>query len=804
MNIKFNIATCKTRQDKTYINQQMTWNEFVDRVKETYRTRETVQEYKAMSKSKQADIKDVGGFVAGQLKDGRRNNLSVISRSMITLDLDFAPADFWDMVDMLDDMCCCMYSTHKHTQQTPKYRLIIPASRDMTPDEYEAVSRKIASRYDMDYFDDTTYQPARMMFWPSTSKDGQYEFHQMDGPLLDVDSVLAEYPDWKDISFWPRSSRVDGVRQRSAKKQGDPLEKDGLIGAFCRTYTIQDAIETFLPDVYTPTDKPDRWTFVEGSTAGGLVIYDDKFAYSNHATDPVSEKLCNAFDLVRIHKFGELDIDVQPGTPTVKYPSWTKMIEFCGTDKATVKELGAERLQEALKDYEEDFNEVDTEWLSQLEADKKGNYKPTTDNIVIILENDPRLKKNIGGVDLFNQKPVKLGDLPWAKHDPNNPTWTDDDDAGLRYLLEKDYGIVAKGKCDDAITYVHKQHAFHPIRDYLNSLTWDGVERLDKLFIEYLGSPNTEYVRQATRKSFTAAVARVMSPGCKYDYMVVLIGKQGIGKSHILSIMGQQWFSDSITTVSGKEAYESLHGSWIIEIAELTATRKSEIEQTKQFISKREDRYRKAYARRVTDNPRQCVFFGTTNEAEFLRDYTGNRRFWPIETDAERATKSIFDGLTDYVRDQLWAEAVVRYKAHEPLYLQDDVAKEALMAQDAHTYRSVKEDQIYNYLERRLPENWYEMSQRERTLWLDDPDNVGTLRRDKVCLMEIWIEVFNGSKGVFPNTEQREINAILDHLGWERTKNPIWIDKNFYLKQRARLRPNPGNSDAFSGNSDEE
>lgn len=795
MERKYNIATCKSRRDKTYINQQMTWPEFIDRVKETYRTRETVQEYKSMSKLQQADIKDVGGFVAGQLKDGRRNNLSVMSRSMITLDLDFAPADFWDIVDMLDNMCCCMYSTHKHTSQTPKYRLIIPTSRDMTPDEYEAVARKMASRYNMDYFDDTTYQPARMMFWPSTSKDGQYEFHKMDGPLLDVDRVLAEYPDWKDISFWPRSSRADSIRQRSAKKQGDPLEKDGLIGAFCRTYTIQEAIETFIPDVYTPTDKADRWTYVAGSTAGGLVIYDDKFAYSNHATDPCSGKLCNAFDLIRIHKFGDLDIDVQSGTPTVKYPSWTRMIEFCGADKATIKEIGEERLHEALKDYADDFDAIDTEWLGQLETDKKGSYKATTDNIVIILEHDPRLKDSIGGVDLFDQKPVKFGDLPWVKFDACNPTWTDDDDAGLRYILEKDYGIVAKGKCEDALRYVHKNHAFHPVRDYLNSLTWDGVERLDRLFIEYLGSPDTEYVRQVTRKSFTAAVARVMAPGCKYDYMVVLIGKQGIGKSHILSVMGGKWFSDSITTVSGKEAYESLHGSWIIEMAELTATRKSEIEQTKQFISKREDRYRKAYAKRVTDNPRQCVFFGTTNEAEFLRDYTGNRRFWPIGTDAKKATKSIFDDLTDAVRDQLWAEAVVRYKNKEPLYLQDEVAREALRAQEAHTYRSVKEDQIYNYLERKLPDNWYEMSQSQRVLWLDEPKNVGTVRRDKVCLMEIWVEVFNGARGNFPNTEQREINAILDHLGWERTKSPVWIDKKVYLKQRARLRPDKGKKD---------
>lgn len=783
MDRKLWIATGKKRHDKKWKNQEITWEDFLASLQDPYRTRETKAEYDKASKKQRGEIKDIGGFVAGKLKDGRRLDENVISRSMLTLDADYAPLDLWDDIEMFYGSAVAMYSTHSHSSDNPRYRLIIPMTREVTPEEYQAIARKVAQEIGIDYFDDTTYQASRLMYWPSCSSDGEYVYRVLDMPWLDPDTVLAQYDDWHDISFWPTSSRVSEIRQRTAKKQGDPRDKDGLIGAFCRTYTIQQAIDKFLPDVYESTNRDDRYTYIGGSTIGGLVIYDDTFAYSNHATDPASMHLCNAFDLVRLHKFKDKDLELDHDVPANKLPSYVAMMDFIGQDDDTKTLLGTERLDHALADFP-DVENVDTSWIGKLQTDKRGNYLPTTDNIVLILEHDPRLKDSIGGIDIFAQKPIKRGHLPWWRYDPHKPSWSDTDDASLRYLLEKDYSIVAKGKTDDAVVYIHEKNSFHPIRDYLNSLSWDGVERLDTVFIDYLGSSDTPYTRAVTRKAFAAAVARVFQPGCKYDYMPVLVGKQGIGKSHILAVMGGVWFSDSITTISGKEGYEALHGSWIIEMAELTATRKQEVESIKQFISKREDRYRKAYARRVSDNPRQCVFFGTTNDNEFLRDYTGNRRFWPIDTDRDRRTKSIFHDLTNDVRDQLWAEAVVRYKAHEPLFLEDELEEEAREIQEMYTYRSPKEGLIIDYLEKKLPSNWEDMDCYSRIAWME-AGNEGIEDRKRICALELWCEVFNGGKASMSNAEAREINGILERLpNWQKLPNPVKINKE-YGRQRA-------------------
>ena len=780
------IATCQKRNTLIYTNKNVSWEQLVDKLKTTKRTAETVEEYKKKTKDQQAEIKDVGGFVGGELKNGRRNNQSVLSRSLVTLDADFASQDFIDSIELLYGSKCCIYSTHKHTPEKPKLRWIIPLDREVTPDEYEAIARRVAEFIGLDQFDDTTYQPARMMFWPSTSKDGEYIFTEVDGPTLSADEVLATYRDWRDVSTWPRSSRENDIHKSPAKKQEDPLAKTGWIGAFCRTYTIQEAIEEFIPEIYTPTATDNRWTYTKGSTAGGLVVYDDKFAYSNHSTDPASQQLCNAFDLVRIHLF-EGDQD--------------KMLDFVSIDEKTRKTMAKEKKEQARSAWDDELSQErsksgveqgtngvdeDTDWMESLETDKKGNLTQTTDNIVKIMLNDPRLKNGIGGNDLFQQKPVKKGDLPWWQWDENT-TWTDTDDAGLRYYLEKSYKLVAKGKTDDAIAFVQEKNSFHPVRDYLGALKWDGTERLDTLFIDYLGAEDTAYNRAVARKIMTAAVARVYTPGCKMDYMPVLVGKQGIGKSHMLSILGGEWFSDSITNIQGKEGYEALHGSWIVEWAELSAARKADIESMKQFISKRDDRYRKAYARRVTDNPRQCVFIGTTNDDEFLRDYTGNRRFWPVQTNAALATKSVFEDLPKE-RDQLWAEAVERFRQHEPLYLDSELQAKALEVQEEHTYRSVREDLVRDYLDRKLPADWRNMDLFLRRNWLENPDNEGTETREKVCLLEIWCEVFGGTKTSFSNQDQRELKAIMDHVGWPKGEAPRQMG-TIYGKQRCYLNP---------------
>uniref|UniRef100_UPI0022E6A689 virulence-associated E family protein n=1 Tax=Bacillus sonorensis TaxID=119858 RepID=UPI0022E6A689 len=281
----------------------------------------------------------------------------------------------------------------------------------------------------------------------------------------------------------------------------------------------------------------------------------------------------------------------------------------------------------------------------------------------------------------------------------------------------------------------------------------------------------------------------------KFDNVLVMVGPQGVGKSYIIKKLGMDWHSDSITTVQGKEAYEQLQGAWLIELAELSATRKAEAEAVKHFISKQEDSYRVAYGRQISVFPRQCVFFGSTNDVTFLRDRTGNRRFWPVVVAAQERTKSIWKDLNQYEIDQIWAEAVVRWNEKEPLYLSGKLADAAKEAQEAHTEESAKAGLIEEYLNRLLPEDWAKKDISERRRFIHGSDfgetDEGTVQRDKVCAMEVWVELFEGDPKQMNPMQAREINDILRRLpGWtEYTKNRgrLYFGKN-YGRQRAFVR----------------
>lgn len=796
--VELQISTCQHRWDLTYKFEKMPWSLLADRLAQTKRTAETVAEYKAMSKDDQSAIKDVGGFVLGDLQDGQRSKRTVLSRSAITLDLDFAPASFWADFTMLFSWSAVLYSTHKHTAKTPKYRLIIPLARPVDGDAYEAIARRIASDYmDIDWCDDTTFQPSRMMFWPSTSRDGEYVYERLDGDILDPDEILEAYEGrWNDISRWAYSSRV--ARKRDSVPTGkaaDPTSKPGVVGWFCKAYTIQDAIRTYLPDVYEPTDKDDRWTYTGGSTAGGLVIYDgDTLAYSNHATDPCGDMHCvNAFDMVRIHKFRDLDKDSKG--VGINLPSYKAMAELVAQDQR-VQQVQAEEMFAAQVDRleedatgisREDFARLNRAWQGKLTRNAKtGRIEDTIDNVVTILTNDVKLQ-GFGGLNEFTGVPEKCGSLPWWRYDPLAKEWKDADLSELARYIEKYYGIRNERICKHAWTIVFQMNAFHPVRDYLDGLEWDGVERLDTLLIDYLGAQDNIYVREVTRKTITAAVARVYEPGCKFDYVLTLAGPQGCGKSQIIRILASDdWVNDSLQTFTGKEAYECVMGSWFVEIAELAANKRSEVEQAKQFISKQADKFRKAYATLGGIYRRQCVFIGTTNSSDFLRDMTGNRRWWVV--DVKPSTKK--DIFTDLPRerDQIFAEAKARYQQGEELRLKDEVEQMAAEIQEEYRYQSVKEDLIANYLDLDLPDGWQDMALTARQFWLSSQDKPGTHKRDKVCLLELWQEIFNGSRGNFPNADQREISDILFKLGWIRLPNKVQFGKE-YGKQRGFARP---------------
>lgn len=782
------IATAGSRMAATWKNKNMLWSELVERLSRTQRTHETVAEYLAAKKTRQDEIKDVGGFVGGYLTKGRRRSGSVMHRQLITLDLDFANSDFIEDLELTYPNAAVVYSTHKHQPEAPRLRLIMPLSREVQADEYEAIARRIAGVLGIELFDTTTFQPERLMYWPSTPKDGEWVFWQQDGPWLDADALLATYRDWRDSSAWPVSERVSQVVERMKKHQGEPTEKPGLVGAFCRVYSIDEAITVYLSDVYEPCAIEGRYTYKHGSTAAGLVVYDDKFAYSHHGTDPVGGKLCNAFDLLRIHLYGPQDDNAREGTPVNKMPSHLAMLDLASKDEAVRRMVIAERKESALADFEgvepadlpgTEDEPYDDSWIKDLETDRAGRPISTIDNVVKVLENDRFFKGRLA-YDDFEKCEVALGDLPWRKITPATRRLTDKDDSNIRHYLERAYNISSSPKINDALGVLATRHAFHPVKDYLRSLVWDGQDRISTLLQDYLGAEDSEYVSTVFRKQLVAAVARVHEPGIKFDQMLGFIGPQGKKKSSLIKALGKQWFSDSFTTVEGKESFEQLQGVWIVELAELSALSRAENEQIKHFVSKCEDRYRVAFGKRTERFPRQCVFFFTANKRVVHRDPTGGRRYWPVDIAVQEPTKDVFTDLTTREIDQVWAQAVAYYDQGEKLYLEGAMLEKAIEAQKDHADEHPWTGQITEFLDKMLPANWTKMKHWDRLQYLQDehPEEEDLYAepmklRDRVCVNEIWVECLRKKEAI----DRRSANDIIDILtgltDWEASEKPV-------------------------------
>lgn len=596
--------------------QTLLISELWERLRVPQRSTETVTEYLSMTKGQQDQLKDVGGYVAGALNGTRRKASAVAGRDVITLDLDNIPNGQTDAVcARIDALGCgyCIYSTRKHRPDTPRLRVLLPLDRTCTADEYEPLSRKMAEIIGIELTDPSTFEASRLMYWPSVCADGQYVYYAADKPLLSVDGLLVTYADWRDVASWPAHPGATPTA-RLAAKQGDPEEKPGVVGAFCRVYDIPAAMDTFLPGVYSETTHADRYTFCQGSTYGGAVLYDNgKFLYSHHATDPCGGRLVNAFDLVRLHRFGDEDESAEPGTPVNRLPSYNSMCQLAAQDSRVTGLLMQDRWDKATAGFtvvEGDQEAEDADWRTQLQYSKNGVPQGTIDNVWLILEHDPALADKFA-LNTFSGRGEVLGPLPWNKEDRRRP-WEDNDNAGLYWYMEKAYGIRSNGTVDNALSLHSAKHAFNDVQTYLKGLEWDGTGRLDTLFVDYLGAEDSDYTRAVTRKAFVAAVARAMRPGTKFDQMVILSGPQGIGKSSLLDKMSKGWFNDSIRTFEGKEASELLQGVWIVEVAELDAFRRTDVSRIKQFISQRADRFRAAYGHHVKEMPRCCVFFGTT------------------------------------------------------------------------------------------------------------------------------------------------------------------------------------------------
>lgn len=778
-NREIEISTAGSRKETRWKTEKLLWSEFVKRLETPTRTAEKFEDFLKLPKAKQDELKDVGGFVAGKLKDGIRKNVNLLSRDLITLDLDnIEPGKTEEVIEKVEslNMSYALYGTRKHMESRPRLRVIIVTDRSMSPDEYEPVARKVAQMIGMAMCDPTTFEPARLMFWASCSVDSRYLYRfNLEKAPLSVDGILAMYEDWKDMTEWPQVPGTEKMTEKMLKKQENPLEKSGIIGAFCKTFTIAEAVEKFIPDEYDISDDGKRMTYTQGSTYGGAVIYDDVFVYSHHATDPAGGKLCNAFDMVRLHKFAELDADVKEGTPANRLPSFVEMSKLARSvgDVASIVNMERYTASDDFGVLEENKGDIDLSWMNELAQHENGAFVKSINNMLIVLENDANLKGKFA-IDEFTNRGMVTGAVPWNSRNETRQ-YEDLDDSGVRNYLEKRFGLTGENKIYDALLLASFKNRFNSVAEYLGNLKWDGKERIEKLLPDYLGAEDNIYTREVMKVSLTAAVARAVEGSIKYDYMPIFTGPQGIGKSTFLAKLGGKWYSDSLQTFAGKEAAEMIQGTWINELGELTAFTKNETDLIKQFLSKTDDIYRKAYGRRTEKYPRRCVFFGTSNDYEFLRDRTGNRRFWPVEVGIMEPGKSIWKDL-DAERDQIWAEAYFYYITGSELDLSDGAKTIAYEKQENHRVKDVKEGEIMEFLEKEIPEDWHCWDhQKRKNYYYDgfDKSGIKTVPRDRVCALEILVECFGMRREYIKNSDSANVNSIMGSMkDWERLKTP--------------------------------
>jgi len=731
--------------------RKMTMEELWEKLQSPIRTAETSAQYHAMKKREKDAVKDKGGFLPGTLKGTRRKATEVISRSMIALDYDRLEQGCFD--DFAFKHCTIVYTTHSHTPEAPRARILMPLTRDVTPDEYNAIARYLADEIGMDTVDLCSFKVNQLMYWPTCSSDGEYICRRYEDDWLDPDAFLASHPDWQDCSSLPTAPREKEAVARERKRQADPLSKEGIVGAFCRAYPIQEVMQTFLSDVYEPTTDENRWGYTKSASIPGVMIYDRKFAYSHHASDPAYGKLCNAYDLVGTHLF---DGD------------FTQMAEFAAKDEK-VRTLALKERQERAA---EEFSEED-DWKDKLVRQKKSTQlENSLYNIKLIMQNDPYMK-NIVFNQLADGMEIK-GEVPWAHP---GKFWRDADDAQLICYVDDNYGTFSARNYDIAVAKAVDDRSYHPIREYFAALPpWDGVARVDTLLIDYLGAADNAYTRAVSRKVLCAAYRRIKEPGIKFDYMPVLNGAQGIGKSTFIANLGMDWFSDSLTLsdMNDKTAAEKLQGYWILEIGELAGMKKADLDKVKAFVSRVDDKYRASFGRRVTSHPRQCVFFGTTNsENGYLRDITGNRRYWNIKLSGSSKYRP-WQMTSELVR-QIWAEVMILADVGEKLYLPPDLEEYAKEEQREAMEHDEREGLVRLYLDTLLPANWDEMDlyQRREFLRGDDTTPVGTDVRVIVSNMEIWCECFSRKKEDLRSIDSYAIAAIMSRLPeWKKQPTP--------------------------------
>lgn len=769
---KYTLSVAGSSASLKWTTVKYTWSDFLERLNRDIRSTETMRDFDRLDRTARANLKDVGGYMAGELSGARRLKSAVLSRSMITLDVDYADSLFpVEFETGFPGVAAVIYNTRSDREKSRRFRVVIPFAEEVQDAaQYEAAARKMAELLGIDLFDPTTFQAERMMYWQSLSSDQPKVFEVFEGEPISAEYLLSLYgnnEEWRDIRNWAfKSDQEKETRAIVSKAMAqNPREKAGLVGAFCRAYSVPAAIEKYLSDVYEIAPGNDRYTYKAGHSVGGMIVFDDLFCFSYHSTDPISDgHAYNAYDLVRVHKFGHLG----------KEDSTKEMNKLVCADKECVKDMVTPDADlDDFDDYGDAVKSDSTEEVTELvwDLDGKGNKQVTVNNFVNAFKSDPLLN-GLLAYDMLKETIVFTRPSFTAKGSKKGDLVNDTDISIIKGRIERMHGIYNDAKLNDAIEQVSSDNAFHPIKLYLESLTWDGVPRIDTFLVDYMGAEDNAYTREAFRKMLLAAVTRIYEPGRKFDTALVFYSEQGVGKSTLIQRLSKGWFNDSLTNLSGKESYEAIQFAWLVELAELSALRKSDVEAVKNFISKREDTYRGAYARRVKTHKRQCVFFGSTNDDEFLKDATGNRRFFPVSVKRTRKTRIIFEPEFDAIVDQLWAEAMEGYMLGEALTLSDEAEAIAGGTREEFTERTPIQGLIEEYLDRLFPADYEDRFLAQRLDFLNgDLGEEGTETKNSFSLIELWTEALGRRKDEYTVVKARELsNAVKALKGWKRDK----------------------------------
>ena len=744
-------------------------------------------------KRSSAEKTEFGMFLGGEAVNGRKKE-NVKSRTMAALDLDrisgVNTAEALEIItERFADYTFIAHTTHRSTNDAPRIRVIFPLDPIIDdPDTIEgSYSATVAMLADMlpekSWFDSASEKLAQCMVYPVRNPDGpEVQFAENDG-----DSVTPIEP----ITIETQAAASE--KQAQAASAATNNKPRAIVAAFNKVYTIRDAIETYCAAQWLPGSTPNRYTHAESSSQDGLAVLSDNIAYNFHASAPGSQRGMNAFDLVRLTLYGDRDagIDLQQ-TPVDEIPSQAAMLELCRKDKRVMKQLKDDKKAAP----------VITRGADGIERDERGRIATTLNNIIKVMRADSDLGPHIR-YNTFTNRPVAGAGLPWGKK-AGEHNWTDTDTRRLRAYLEEKHGPGVRLRKDDvtdaAMTIAH-DNEYDSVVEYLEKLPkWDGKPRVDDLLIRHLEAEDTEYTRIVTRKHLVAHIARAMEPGCKYDTMLTLKGDQGCGKTQLIQNLmpSIEWYLEDLPDFN-KEGKRIIQGKWAVEMAELVAFRKSDKESFKRFLSQQKDTDRLPWDKFSTDMPRRCVFWGTTNEPQFLRDETGERRQWPVACNADVNNGSKVAEAVKSERDQIWAEALHYYREGCPLYLSPEENALLLAAQAQFKEVDTRLEELEDFLAQKVPDNWKDWTgsqkraffHREKysytTLPHYDPNRMEL--RETITRREIWCECFDNDDRSPSRREGFDLSNLMNAIpGWKYEVKTTRIYGYSTTNQKARWR----------------